>query len=73
MRRGGAHAGVGGTVKELIAAPALARGERTPWPRRPTHPSAEARRDRVEEATRGWLGGQKAGHDEGGMASLNRR
>jgi hypothetical protein len=70
MRRGRAHAGVGGTIKELIAAPAPPRGERTPQPCRPTptHPPAEAGRGRVGEAARGregWLGGQKEGHDEG--------
>jgi hypothetical protein len=70
MRRGRAHAGVGRTIKELIAAPALARGERTPQPCRPTptHPPAEAGRSRIGEAARGregWLGGQKEGHDEG--------
>jgi hypothetical protein len=68
MRRGRAHTGVGGTTKELIVAPAPARGECTPRPCRPTHPPAEARRGRVGEVARGrewWLGGQKAGHGEG--------
>jgi hypothetical protein len=70
MRRGRAHAGVGGTIKELIAAPAPTRGERTPQPRRPTptHPPAEVGRGQVGEAARGregWLGGQKRGTTRG--------
>jgi hypothetical protein len=70
MQQGEAREGVGRTTGELIAAPASARGVRTPRPRYPTHPPTEVGRDEGGEGV--WLcwwgGGQKGGANDEAVA-----
>jgi hypothetical protein len=72
MQRGEAREGVGRTAGELIAAPAPTRGVRTPRPRYPTHPPAEAGRDEGGGGERvrlcWWGGGHKGGANDGAVA-----